>query len=308
MATLRSITADGGTPPPARSCSLQRSLRSVADLLALVRHSEQPRLDYGWESPACKKRHRLRDAYGQAGNFVDLELGACASRLPVATQEDAAAGGLRVESRAAALRDLRRGTQFVVRATRMRPWLDALPVLTLQAAVRYCAERAITPTAVEDAFSRGMPRPWPEDVARRVRGNIRRAVLGRLRQASPYDSERRMRRELERWRMPGPPRRTARTALRELWCPRLSVPPRVWGGGPEYYVEPLATGTPVLGERAMPTELRRARAAGDKERGDKEAPTPEAPRRWMADAGGGSRPAQAWRQPTHPWHTAPTED
>ena len=75
----------------------------------------------------------------------------------------------------------------------------------------------------------GAPRPWPELVDRKVRGNFQRKVAEALRQREAYDAENRMRHKLERWRLAGPPRLVATRVLGRLSDLSSSalVPPRV---------------------------------------------------------------------------------
>ena len=136
-------------------------------------------------------------------------------------------GGLRIRGRAAALRSLIDSSEHLYRRAMWSSWLQANPLLVLYNACTECQERGITQLQVENEITGDSPRPWTPAQAIRVRRQFQATVSTLLRRRAPFDPQERMRQRLNRWRLPGFPRRTAARALQSLESVRTVAPPRV---------------------------------------------------------------------------------
>jgi hypothetical protein len=98
----------------------------------------------GW----CRQSelHRLKRAYGFAGEYKNLASTATAAQLRVAMYENSHHGGLQLRRREAALQTARRDTRYVDREFRWRHWLDA-------------AHASVLLTTERDMRARGKTRP-----------------------------------------------------------------------------------------------------------------------------------------------------
>ena len=149
-----------------------------------------------------------------------------ATRFRVACWEGGPAG-LAVHGRLDDLRGWTRECPWPLRPVRWQDWLGRSAVGALSEAVEHFAGRGVTQTLLEDELSGRLPRPWPREVATKVRRGWQRAALARLRAPRPLWVDNRTRHRLARWRLPLFPRRllpTVRAALRAL---RPLVPPRI---------------------------------------------------------------------------------
>ena len=209
---------------PAFVAQLEPYPSDFAELEAKVLRLAAPG-PYAWASPAdlC----RLRDHYGQAGQFQSLSIVAQAAKLRVAHFEADRTGGLQLKPRADRLRALLRSTDHAVRRAHWRHWFDSNPLLVLAEAAADSRARGVSHTAIVATLSGGEPRPWPRAVWDKVSHGYQAAASQYLRQVGDYNEHERMRNKLTRWRLSGFPRRNALSALRRLDRLKSITAPRV---------------------------------------------------------------------------------
>ena len=172
---------------------------------------------------------RNLEAIGFPRGFVNLEELSLATRLRVAHL--GAAGRLRVRERAAALRQAIVGTEWPGRAGAWREWFGSAYVLNLDAALVYFADRGQGPLALEARLAGGAARPWPRELAEKVRRGFQGAARAALKAgnaaARAAAVERRFRHKMQRWAIALFPRVRVRRCLAAMAVLRSSCPPRV---------------------------------------------------------------------------------
>ena len=216
IASLACYVAQLDTPPPSFRAVEERALRKAA---------VGP---YRWAMP--EDLFRFQDVWGQASNFKDLHKTALAAKVRVATFENNAHGGLRVEARARRLRDLLSNAAFGPYRNRRAIWQDWYnrnPLLVLNQAVRITTAMDCSSSRTMTLIAGAAQRPWTQLVLRRIRNRFQSVLTAKLKEAAGYNAEERMRQKLRRWNHPGRPQViTARATRRIQLLPRL-VPPRV---------------------------------------------------------------------------------
>ena len=183
---------------------------------------------YRWAMP--EDLFRFQDVWGQAANFRDLHKTALAAKVRVATFENNAHGGLRVEARARRLRDLLSNAAIGPYRNRRVIWQDRYdrnPLLVLNQAVRITTAMDCSSSRTMTLIAGDAPLPWTQPVLRRIRNRFQSVLTAKLKEAAGYNAEERMRQKLRRWNLPGRPQViTVRATRRIQLLPRL-VPPRV---------------------------------------------------------------------------------
>ena len=155
-----------------------------------------------------------------------------AAKLRVCHLEAAASGGLRVASRAAALRRAQVDADNILVRAHWADWFERSFVLQLEAAMETCRAQGVTAAAVErrilcaDADGR-IERPLLLSQARLLKRSFQRVAGAMLPRPRAVDLEPRIRHKLDRQVGLWPRVRVAR-CVAFLSAVRNTVPPRVW--------------------------------------------------------------------------------
>ena len=150
-----------------------------------------------------------------------------AARFRVAHREASASGGLAVASMVRRLDTHYANSVFLARGGRWRFWYKHSYYHNLDTAIQYGRQLGITIDSVEDDLGSTAPRPHTRAQAKRLQQGVQRAARSALNRVRRVDPEPRLRKKLERWRLPLFPRIRAMRAARVMVRLRLLVPPRV---------------------------------------------------------------------------------
>ena len=118
-------------------------------------------------------------------------------------------------------------TEWLGRRGLWHAWYDAAHVTHLANTEAHLNSLGMDLQRTLSDVAQHVPRPWPEDVMRKVRSNTQRAIYQQLMAPLALTAEGQMRHKLVRWRLPGLPGRVARCVLRRLRILRRWVTPRV---------------------------------------------------------------------------------
>jgi len=166
---------------------------------------------------------------GMPKSFATFAHTARAAKLRVAAREAEARGGLRVQERSAALRRTEQQTDFLVRAVRLRGWLQSAYVHNLSDELAHFRRRGVTPRSLEHDLVRGAPRPWTRAQAHTARKGLQRAATAKLTDAADFATEGRrvLRSALDRWNVEVLPGHRVDRLLGTLRWIHGVAPPRV---------------------------------------------------------------------------------
>jgi hypothetical protein len=122
----------------------------------------------------------LHECYGQARSFRSVEVQALAAQARVARFELESKGGLRINTRAQALRHLLNTGEYVGRRIPWKDWYERSHVLLLDGALARLNSQGISTDDITAQLSNKALKPWSLDVARRVKRGFQKAVARAL--------------------------------------------------------------------------------------------------------------------------------
>ena len=169
--------------------------------------------------------HRLRRAYGFAGEYKDIASTAKAAQLRVVRFENDQHEGLELQGRAALLAAARRDTVFIDREWKWQCWYDAAHAKVLMANSNALRGEDVTTIRVEEQAAGAAARPWSAAVTSKVRRTFQKVARQLIQARDSYDALWWTRRKLRRWGCHD--RREAERSLQRVRSLRGEVPPRV---------------------------------------------------------------------------------
>jgi exonuclease III len=178
-----------------------------------------------WILPA--DLHALRLHHGLPQEFANMQEVSFAARFRVAYREASSTGGLAAVAASRRLDALRLDSEFLARGGRWREWYMHSYYHNLAAARQYGLLLGISINAIEDDLGANTPRPHTKAQSKRLQQGVQRAARASLGRVLRVDPEARLRKKLERWRLPLFPRIRAMRAARVMGRLRSLVPPRV---------------------------------------------------------------------------------
>lgn len=167
------------------------------------------------------------DAHGLGVRLRPLEISCVAARLRVHAWEDASHGRVPWRRLAAAFRDTRRRTDYLLRDVRWKGWFDRHMPSVIHDTAEEQACRGIDIAAARAALGNTPFGPLSRAASKRFRRSSQRWFVNRLLSQDGFYIERRLRQRLQRWRLPDLPGRVARRVAVQLQQLRRQVPPRV---------------------------------------------------------------------------------
>ena len=129
-----------------------------------------------------------------------------AARFRVAYREASASGGLADAAATRRLDTLRLDSEFLARGGRWRWWYMHSYYHNLTAAIQYGRRLGISIDTVEDDLGSCTPRPHTKAQTVKLQKGVQRAARTSLCQVLRVDPEQRLRKKLERWKLPLFPR------------------------------------------------------------------------------------------------------
>ena len=170
--------------------------------------------------------HRLKSWYGMPKDFSDMAIRQRAAKIRVAWTEARAQGGAPLARWCSELRDLNSNSPYLVRRVRWADWHASCFAVQVHTEVKAAARDGHTFTTIEDSIAK-QPRPWTEQVNKRVRRSFQRACTELLDTTPAMHREVRLRHKLARWPVPCFPRIRAIRAAKLLDTLAKIAPPRV---------------------------------------------------------------------------------
>ena len=150
-----------------------------------------------------------------------------AARFRVTYREASSTGGLAAVAASRRLDALRLDSEVLARGGRWREWYMHSYYHNLAASRQYGLQLGISINSIEDDLGANTPRPHTKAQSKRLQQGVQRAARASLGRVLRVDPEARLRKKLERWRLPLFPRIRAMRAARVMGRLRSLVPPRV---------------------------------------------------------------------------------
>jgi len=171
--------------------------------------------------------HGLKRQWGLPGAFGSLDQMAKAAQLRVCTWEDGAKGGLQIDDKCRELEQALADTEHMDRKVNWQGWYHHnIPNILLRNRERLRA-MGITAEKVIKELTRGEPRPWTEQTAKKAKRLFQRKVREMVAEKESPDVIARTRERLQRWNIDIPERTLAERFVRRMKRLGTLVAPRV---------------------------------------------------------------------------------